>query len=400
MMKKFRIVFLLVIAFLIGYIHTAFVYNGFWHQVGLGLRTIPIWMYFIWFIMTFFITLIIHELGHFIAFSVQGVKLRALYIFIFVLYKDQKGWHVTIKPKLWVLIGGLVVPDLGEIKDEAAYEKINKKFANALIAAPIVTIVFAVLMFLFAMLMIIFSTQYTLSGIIILTSLYTLILTIVYVYSFTLSNQMFYGDFVAYKKMKTDPIFQLAQLTQYTMFSLSDLEDTDRFLWCKIRDTLQKTHIKQGLFHMMLIMYYIEGLLKYDLEVDPQVHIKLSRLQVHSYMRSEHGVMLTYDLAHYFYKVGQVEKAYMLFDYIQDRASQKIDEEALDYLKKRSMHIMHIEDQSAFIKTLNGQKVGQAWMFDVLMDLDVMMSENFEKLPFQTYVCEVELKMDEEKEGE
>jgi len=51
---------------------------------------------------------------------------------------------------------------------------------------------------------------------------------------------MFYGDFVAYKKMKTDPIFQLTQINQYTMFSMVETEKTSQYLFEKTRDILKE----------------------------------------------------------------------------------------------------------------------------------------------------------------
>src|SRR5690554_1605505 len=161
-------------------------------------------MWFVYGLLVFYITLIFHELGHFIAFKVQKIKLRALYITIFVFYKTKEGWRFTIKPKLWVLFGGLVVPDLELIEDDKTYHEIAKKFAISLITAPIVTISllgFTIIMFI---LTVIFSTNSLWIGTISIMTFYVILLSALYIYTFKLSNQNFYGDFVAYKKMKDD----------------------------------------------------------------------------------------------------------------------------------------------------------------------------------------------------
>ena len=139
-MKKRRWIYLPIIVFLIGCIYTILIYNGIWFKLTSGLKSLSLIGYLLWFIFAFYFTLTLHELGHFLAFYFQKVKLRAIYLTIFVFYKNEKGWHFTIKPKLWILFGGLVVPDLGEIRNEEEYKSLSSKFSKSLIAAPIVTI--------------------------------------------------------------------------------------------------------------------------------------------------------------------------------------------------------------------------------------------------------------------
>ena len=141
-MKKMKLIYYLIIAFVWGYLFTAMVYNGMWSNFLIGLRALKWWIYPLGFMASFILSLTIHELGHFFTFLFQGVKLRALYILIFVFYKSARGWRMTVRPKLWVLLGGLVVPDIDDITDDKRYDEIIRKFAIALIAAPIVTIVY------------------------------------------------------------------------------------------------------------------------------------------------------------------------------------------------------------------------------------------------------------------
>ena len=53
----------------------------------------------------------------------------------------------------------------------------------------------------------IFSSNYTWVGFITVFNFYTILLSSLYIYTFSLSNQLFYGDFVAYKKMKAESLF-------------------------------------------------------------------------------------------------------------------------------------------------------------------------------------------------
>ncbi|MCR3906253.1 MAG: site-2 protease family protein [Tenericutes bacterium] len=393
-MKKRGWLYFLILAFFIGYSYTALVYNGIWFKFTDGLKTIHFLLYFVWFFLAFFVSLTIHELGHFFAFLFQGIKLRALYITIFVFYKTDQGWRFTIKPKLWVLLGGLVVPDLGAIQSEEDLKDTHQKFAKALLAAPIVTCVFLFLVILTFFLSIIFSTNDAWNGFISIFTIYTTLLSALYIYSFTLSNPMFYGDFVAYKKMKEDPIFQLAQITQYTMFSSDDSDETTEFLWEKARSTLTTVPFRNSIFHTMVLTNYLDGVIRLDKDADPQIDKKLKHLQIAAYTRSEQGLMLAYDLCYYYYKQKNVEKAYQLYEEIQKRVSKKLDPKLRSYYQKKSMHVMHIEYQDEFLDNKDNYYIGNSWIFEALMDPYETLKEYHEKLPFVEY--SVPVKFEEE----
>lgn len=142
MMKKWRWLLLLLFAFVIGFIFSLLVYNGYWYRFVDGLKTLSWYDFPLWLFLTFMITLTIHELGHLITMVIQGVKIRALYLYMVLIYRTPKGWRIKLKPKLWYLLGGFVVPDLGVIEDDDTYQNIVTKFAQSLRAGPIVTIIF------------------------------------------------------------------------------------------------------------------------------------------------------------------------------------------------------------------------------------------------------------------
>ncbi|MFA5526449.1 MAG: site-2 protease family protein, partial [Acholeplasmataceae bacterium] len=122
MLKRFRWLLWLAFAFVLGFIFSFLVYNGYWYRLIDGLKTLRWYHFFMWLILTFLITLIIHELGHLFAFVFQGVKIRALYLYMLIVYKTKKGWRIKLKPKLWFLLGGFVVPDLDDIVSDENYE--------------------------------------------------------------------------------------------------------------------------------------------------------------------------------------------------------------------------------------------------------------------------------------
>jgi hypothetical protein len=395
MLKKFGLLYALIFAFLLGYVYTALVYNGIWFNLKSGLNSVPFYMWLIWLIVSFYLTLTLHELGHFFAFMIQGIKLRALYLTIFVFYKNEKGWKFTIKPKLWVLLGGLVVPDLGEIKRDEDYQKVAHQFGIALITAPIVTLSVLLLTWVLFIIMLYTSSNIGQIGIMAVMTLWITLLSLLYIYTFTLSNPMFYGDIVAYKKMKKDAVFRLAQIHQYQMFSLLESNETEIFLWHKVRDAIKKHTLHHHTTDIALYMAYIDGILHLNQEIDTQVDLKIQRLSTHLFTRSEQGLTLLYEVCHYYYKTKRPDQAYRLFEFIQERASKKINENVLEYLKKRSMHIMHIAYDDLYLNDLKHITMGNTWIFEPILDLKEMLKDAHEKLTFVPYLTLVDLKSDE-----
>ncbi len=395
-MRKKRWIILPFLIFFIGFVYTSLVYDGIWFKFVDGLQTLSIIGYFLWLIFAFYLTLALHELGHFIAFAVQKVKLRALYLTIFVFFKDEKGWHFRIKPKLWVLFGGLVVPDLRDIKDEKAYEELSKKFARSLITAPIVTITFMVLSLLTFVLILIFGNYPHLLGIISINTLYITLLSSLYIYTFKLSNPMFYGDFVAYRKMKEDHVFQLAQISQYTMFSLGESEDSERYLWERSKQTIESEPVSVSLFCIMVLTNYIDGILHHGYAHDLMLDSKLSQISLPALCRTEQGLSLAYDLCFYDYYRGNPEGAYQKFDRIQKRTNQKLDPKMVLYMRNRAAHLIHLEDQSLFLDNQENLYIGNAWIFDALMKPYEMLKAYHNPLPYVEYSCPVVL-LEEQK---
>ena len=384
-MKKLKWLYFLIFAFVWGYIYTALVYNGIWPRFKEGLGTIRFHEFFLWLIFAFYVSLTLHELGHFFAFVVQRIKIRALYLTVFVFYKNEKGWHFTVKPKLWVLGGGLVVPDLGKIENDQDFNQLKNRFSKALIAAPIVTISILVMTLITFVLVLIYSNNMHLVGVVSILAIYITILSSLFIYTFTLHNTMFYGDFVAYKKMKTDPIFQLTQINQYTMFSMVETEETTRYLFEKTKDVLKEIIIDSSVFHTMLLSSYLDQIIRGEEEADPIIDSKIKALKTSPYTHTEHGIYLLYDLCYYHYKQKDVARAYKMFEDIKKRTGKKLNPKLITYLEKKTLHVLNIEYQDGFFADKENYYVGNSWIFEVLIDPIETLKEFHEPLPFVEY---------------
>jgi hypothetical protein len=389
MKKKYRLLVLLMTSFLVGSIYSLLVYYGIWFRLINGLAELKFIHYPLMFIVTFYVTLTVHELGHFFAFLCQGIPLRALYLTIFVFYKDNQGWHFTIKPKLWVLGGGLVIPDLQNINSDEIYDSITFKFAKSLIAAPMVTIAFLGFTIITFIVSILYSSSTLWIGFYAVFTLFTILLSSLYIYTFKLSAQSFYGDFVAYRKMKSDETFKLAQVMQYAMFSLQSYDSRDQYFFKKTKEMLKKIKFSSNVFHVMLLTQYIDGIMREHQDIDLVLHDKIKSYAIKPPVRDEHSLMLAYELCAYFYQLKDVEKAYRLFEDIQQRVNQKLDEKMRNYLKYRAMHILNIEDQESFLSNKDNIYIGNSWIFEAVADPYELLEEQHEKLPFVEYKSEV-----------
>jgi hypothetical protein len=386
---KLRFIPILVLLTIITYFYIGIFQLGHWLNFNHIQSSLTVFDYILWFFITFYLSLTIHELGHFFSFVFQKVKLRALYITIFVFHKTLKGWRFRIKPKLIVLLGGLVVPDFGDIKNDEEYSKVVNQFSKALIAAPIVTVFLLVTSMITFILSIIMIPNTPWIAISFLIMLFAIPINLLFIYSFTLSNPMFYGDFVAYKKIKTDPIFALSMIIQYSMFTLIDSEESDHFLWEKSRKILNDIQINSSQFHTMILLNYIDGVIRREERFDQVIDIKINRIPIKRYLKNEQGLNLVYDIACYHYVNGNVERAYKLYDEIQKHVNDKLDEKMLKYYKNKYMHILNIEYQDHFLSNQDNYYIGNNWIFDILVDPYEMLRAHHEKLPFREYSTQV-----------
>lgn len=388
-MKRRKIALLIVIPFFIGVLSVIFIYTGLWPNFKASLKTVPWWLWILYLPISFYVTLTLHELGHFLAFKFQGVKLRALYLTIFTFYKTEKRWHFKIYPKLWVLLGGLVVPDLDLIESEEDYERTKKAFEISLITGPIVTITFmglTVFTFLFSFF---FSTQIYWLGHLTAFTLYTTLLSTLYIVTFRLAAQGFFGDFVAYRKMKTEPIFTFVQLAQYLMFRVDQKQTTTTFMFRKAVALILQTQLRTDLFYEALMMHYLEGVVYEGEDVDANVHQIILRAPLTSHLFTENGLTYAYDVVVYLYHQNEVEKAYQLLEMIEKQQSRRLDEKLRRYLNKKTKHVIHHTYDEAFLNNEANYPKDQTWIFKPFLDMTPHIEKLHHPLPFQIYATEI-----------
>lgn len=382
---------LLVIFFIIGFVLAYLMDKGITQLFFLSLGMIPWYLYPLGILFTFYLTLTIHELGHLLSFVFQGVKIRALYLTIFVFVKEGKRFKFKVKPKLWILLGGLVIPDLPKIESKEDYEKTVKIFRNALISAPITTIsymIFSIVLFLIGM---IFLDASVILGLIILHMILVVLISSVYIYTFKLHTDSLYGDYVAYHKMKEDPIFTFAQVSQYTEFSTKTSDSEKRFIFDMAKDILKVTPKLNDIMIQHILLYYLDGIIKQDYELDDVVESKIKNIQMHAFVCSEQGLLAFHEIILHDYKIGDIEKAYQKYEEVTKLKRKSINHQFVTYLNHKTAHQIHLSYHQSFLENKHNIFIGDHWIFEPVIDPYQSTLEDLRPLPFLVYECIVDL---------
>jgi len=389
----------MVIAFIIGYFHSQLIYLGIMEKWGFAVREVPFYAYFLLLILSFYITLIMHEMAHFLAFLFLGIRLRALYLTMFVFVKINHRWTFKIKPKLWVLFGGLVVPDLPKIHNLKEYENIRKIFRKSLIAAPMATISFAIFIVFLASFNILFGANTVWIGYLFIYSIFNTIWSIVYYLTFGLHTETLYGDFVAYKNMKKDDGFALSQIVQYQMFSSIEDLKTDRYLLSMLEEKIKETQLNFSLFHQMLTIQYLEGLLILERKASHEIIDKIHHYSKRMPIRDEHSLILAHQIVLFFYQHREIEKAYEMLANIDKKTKHsKMLEKMRMYYHNKTEHVTHINDHQTFLEDDENIYIGQMWIFDAIIDPYMNERQSHKKLPYHPWVCPVHLELAPEQQ--
>ncbi|MCT2536531.1 M50 family metallopeptidase [Aquibacillus koreensis] len=160
----------------------------------------------------------IHELGHAFSFSKNGIKMRAIFITVFLFIKENGRWKLKLRPNNVTLIGGIAIPDVEVVKNNEDIDRLQKTYAKAILAGPLASIsLWGVLTILSVLLMV-------LSPEVISSISFTVAAAITFITMFLLGScfvksEVAIGDFPAYELAKRNRFFVAMQLYQYSLFS-------------------------------------------------------------------------------------------------------------------------------------------------------------------------------------
>jgi len=290
--KKFKYLFWLILAFLIGFFVAHLHFTGIFWKLEQGFDKLNWYHTIIIFFSAFYLALIVHEVAHLLVFVFCKKPIRAIYITGFCFYKKCSKWRFKIVPAMFLMVGGMVVPNI-EINNENDFLKFKKIIMKSIIAAPICTICFFVLVLIANILFLWYSHAYLFLAILFLFSLFLSLFTILFTIVSKMSKNNMYGDFIAYKKLKNDDLFYLSFLINYDKFS--DFEND--YILQVIVKYLKDNQVKNHLYYEAWNYYFLKCLFNNE-PVDQELNVKVNYFSYMSLLNENNIEVLVNYLAY------------------------------------------------------------------------------------------------------
>ena len=320
---------------------------------------LPFYINILIFLITYFVLIAVHELGHFFTFIRNNIDMRALFLMVFMVIKENGKWCFKFKPNKLTSTGGIAIPDVDIVQDKDDLKQVQRGFAKALIAGPIASIVFGFISSAIILpLMLVIDNIYLKSilfTILSSTVVITLFITIICFFK----NEMVIGDFPAYMMARSDDFFVAMQFYQYAVFS-SDFErirSENKYLKSVLSRGLARKleekdlHVYTLQIIDTLLVEYLAGVSEELPEViDQYVNFLLNNDEAFEKVKdSEQAMVLWFHIVRLLYiNRSEKEKAEELFDEIKRRVKKK--DPVARYLIKQTEHVLGIKDHSEYLK--------------------------------------------------
>lgn len=330
---------------------------------------LPVYVNIAIIIFTYLFAVSAHELGHFISFIKNGIKMRALVVSIFLFIKENGRWRFKFGPNKITLIGGIAVPDLGVVKNEADFRRLQIAYSKAIIAGPLTSITLWIVVCI-----IIVPIILTVANIYLKSMLFTFLVSLTLTTIFLIVTSFFkseiaVGDFPAYTLTKNDSFFTAMQLYQYAFLS-SDPESTRRenkYLKDMICEGLsKKLNIQDVNIYTLniidtLLVEYLAGVSdKLPQTVSKYIAFLLDNPHLlKSIKESEITLLLRFHIIRLLYTNEDTkQKAKELFYELKGEIKRVTP--VSNYLIKQAEHFLGLADHSEYLKNKNNIRVSAA----------------------------------------
>lgn len=338
--KKHKILVFFIICFVLGFIMMPLFHGGYINNF-LNSYTSVKWYYHILLVLgVFLLTLILHELTHFLTFVFSGFENEALIILVFVFYKLKGRWKLKVDFKLLALGGGLAFPNLGIINNDEDYKKAKKATLKSLIIAPLFTLISGLVFF---SVVAIFFYKFPF---LLVISLYYLLFSLFYTYASTIETANIKGDFKAYKHVKNDTVFASLVVFQYA--------EVSEYTYNRAKEILFDLPLNNDLIQASFLSLVTEKQVFEDDIVDIEVYNYLySYLNKPTFRRllfSYDNFKVAQSLMLYFNKCGFTDNVAEMFSLFERRLmSLNIKDNQKSFLLKQTLHILEWENNADFI---------------------------------------------------
>lgn len=293
--------------------------------------------------------------------------MRALLIIIFMWNKVDSRWRIHVRPKWFLLGGGFAVPDIEAIRTQEELDTLRCKFARALIAAPIASLILGMILVGVGISLMLMGTN-KLPSFGFFLAIYSIILTTLYLLVSLIDAGSLVGDFPAYKKMKKNDFFAYSEIYHY--FSMASNPTQKRHESDFLKDKLD-TYIKnldRSLATLNLISEFLMDAIVYQIPLGHHTksyvdyHIKFPQVLLNK-RQDESAFALVIHLCYYLYSIRREEEAVSLFERLKANATNPNAVE--EYYFKQAEHLLKIADHLDFLTQREHIKTTQLyWLMD------------------------------------
>ena len=333
------------------------------------MKNIPFVINILIILITYIVLIAAHELGHFFIFKKNNIKMRALFITVFMFIKENGSWKFGFKPNKITAIGGIAIPDVDSVKDEDDFKKIQRSFARALIAGPVTSILFGLISVGIVLTFILIVKNSYLSSMLFTIAFSIVMITLFIIITSFFKNEIVIGDFPAYKMAKIDEFFVAIQYYHYAFFSTNfeKVREENKYLKFVLYKGLAKKleeknlHIYTLQIIDTLLVEYLAGVIKeIPEELDNYVDFLLNNDKAFNKVKdSEQVMILWFNIVRLLYiNRCDKERAVELFENIK----MMVDEEnmVVKYKIKQTEHLLGIKDNSEYLKEKKNISISSA----------------------------------------
>lgn len=322
-----------------------------------GFVSPPIYIIILIIVLTFILSVTLHEFGHAISFIINGIKMRGIIFVNFLLIKENNKWKFKIIRNK--SLGGIAIPKITNIKNEKEFLQIQKSFAKALLAGPMASIVSWIALTLIGLIIINNSTNLSLNSGIWVFIITLAIITFFIVFSSFFKNDMVIGDFPAYKTAKNNKYFTGMQLYNYGCFSSNPEKSRKENIYLRefiIKELKEKYEKKD--FHWFtlsmvdtILVEYLSGFLKeLPRVVEDYIDLILKKPNILSDIkRTQEKEIMYFHLIMYLYRNENTkERAFLLYKDIKKLI--KPDTPKREYLFNQVEHMLGVSNNEKFLR--------------------------------------------------
>ena len=310
-------------------------------------------------VLVYFLAVAVHEAGHFSGFEKNGIRMRAIFVTVFLLIRESDGWKLKVRPNSVTLLGGVAIPDLPVVKDREHFKRLQRAYARAVLDGPIASVLFCFAVLLLTMPFFFLSTDGMVRRILSVVAFSVIAITVLLLIGCMMKTETVIGDFPAYRLCKSDSSFVAMQLYQYAAFS-SDPElvrRKNRFLKELMLEDL-KTKYRQRNFRVftlntidIFVMEYLTGVSE-ELPETVREYVRtllLSPVVRKKIPHSEVGIALWFHMIRLLsLRQKTWENALEEYRFLMDNINGS--DPVNRYLTRQIEHVLGLADHSEFLK--------------------------------------------------